>query len=102
VQLEALLEREARASAVHGVTRVLGAEMKIEAALPLDPLLLVTATVDRVDLGADLAVIVDYKSGREIPRAQVMDGRRVQLQLYGGPLQPLALAGHGSVRTDRR
>ena len=50
---------------------------------PLDPPMRVTATVDRLDDAEDTVVIVDYKSGREVPRAHVMDGRRVQLQLYG-------------------
>ncbi len=82
-QLEELLGREAEASAALGVTRTLGAELDLEAELPLDPPLRVVARIDRVDLGADLAVVVDYKSGRYIPRTQVEDGRRVQLQLYG-------------------
>ena len=82
-QLEMLLEREAETSAQDGVARIIGAEKPIEAALPLDPPMRVTATVDRLDDAEDAVVIVDYKSGREIPRAQVMDGRRVQLQLYG-------------------
>ena len=82
-RLEMLLEREAETSARDGVTRIIGAEMPIMAALPLDPPMRVTATVDRLDAAEDTVVIVDYKSGREIPRAHVMDGRRVQLQLYG-------------------
>ena len=82
-QLEMLLEREAKTSARDGVVRIIGAEKRIVASLPLDPPLRVTATVDRLDDAEDTVVIVDYKSGREIPRAHVMDGRRVQLQLYG-------------------
>ena len=82
-QLELLLEGEADASERVGVTRILGAEKKIEATLPLTPPMRVTATVDRLDEGHGLVVIVDYKSGREISKAQVADSRRVQLQLYG-------------------
>ena len=82
-QMEMLLEREAEWSARSGVTRIIGAEERIEAQLPLDPPLRVTATVDRLDAGEDFVVIVDYKSGRQIPRSHVQDGRRVQLQLYG-------------------
>jgi RecB family exonuclease len=40
------------------------------------------ARVDRLDLGTDVAVIVDYKSGRYIPRSDLVQGRRLQLQLY--------------------
>ena len=83
LQAEALLRREAEAGGRTGVTHVIGAEHKIEASLPLDPLLRVTAAVDRLDGGDGLVVVVDYKSGRIIPQAQVVDGRRVQLQLYG-------------------
>lgn len=82
-QLELLLHREAQESWQAGVTRIMGAERRIEAALPLSPPMRVTATVDRLDEGDGLVVIVDYKSGSAIPRSHVMDGRRVQLQLYG-------------------
>ena len=82
-QLELLLNREAEQSLRLGVTRIVGAEKQIEASLPLDPPLRVTAKVDRLDAGDDLVVIVDYKSGREIPRSHLLQGRRVQLQLYG-------------------
>jgi RecB family exonuclease len=81
-QIELLLQREAYNSVRSGVARVIGAEKQIEASLPLDPPMRVAATVDRLDAGEDLIVIVDYKSGREIPRSHVVDGRRVQLQLY--------------------
>ena len=82
-QLEMLLHREAEASEDAGVTRIMGAERRIEASLPLSPPMRVTATVDRLDEGNGLVVIVDYKSGRPISKAQVKDGRRLQLQLYG-------------------
>ena len=82
-QLELLLEKEAEESGRLGVTGIVGVERRIEASLPLSPPMRVVAFVDRLDAGDGLAVIVDYKSGRPIPRAHVMDGRRVQLQLYG-------------------
>ena len=82
-QLDLLLEREAETSAQLGVTRIIGPEKPIEASLPLDPPLRVTATVDRLDAAGDAVVIVDYKSGRGISRTDVTAGRRVQLQLYG-------------------
>lgn len=82
-QLELLLRREAGIGAEKGVTRIIGAEEKIEASLPLDPPLRVTATVDRLDAGDDFVAIIDYKSGREISRTDVLKARRIQLQLYG-------------------
>ena len=97
-QLELLLQREAEIGAEKGVTRIIGAEEKIEASLPLDPPLRVTATVDRLDAGDDFVVIVDYKSGREIPRSHVMDARRVQLQLYAYLARESAKAGRAVAR----
>ena len=82
-KVELLLGREAEWSARSGVTRIIGAEKKIETSLPLDPPLRVTATIDRLDEAEGRVVIVDYKSGRGIPRSHVDEGRRVQLQLYG-------------------
>ena len=58
-----LLRREAEWSEQSGVTRIIGAEKKIEASLPLDPPLRLTATIDRLEEGEDRVVIVDYKSG---------------------------------------
>ncbi len=81
-EMEVLLEREAKASERYGIARIVGAEEEIKADLPLDPPLSVFAKLDRLDAGDRLVVIVDYKSGREIPESQVMNGRRVQLQLY--------------------
>ena len=81
-ELKVLLEREAEASQRLGVTRIVSAEGQIETRLPLDPPLKVMGFVDRLDAGDGFAVVVDYKSGRDIPKAQVMDGRRVQLQIY--------------------
>lgn len=82
-QMELLLEREAAESQRLGVTRVIGAEREIAASLPLSPPMRVVGYVDRVDEGDGLAVVVDYKSGRPIRRAEVTRGERVQLQLYG-------------------
>ena len=82
-RMELLLQREAERSEQSGVTRIIGAEQEIEAALPLDPPLRLKATIDRLEEGEGRVVIVDYKSGREIPRSHVEEGRRVQLQLYG-------------------
>ncbi len=82
-KIELLLGREADWSARSGVTRIIGAEKKIDASLPLDPPLRVTATIDRLEEGEGRVVIVDYKSGRQIPRSHAEEGRRVQLQLYG-------------------
>ena len=82
-KMRLLLQREAEWSEQSGVTRIIGVEKEIEASLPLDPPLRVTATIDRLEGGEDRVVIVDYKSGRAIPRSDVEKGRRVQLQLYG-------------------
>ena len=82
-QVEMLLDREARRSEELGVTHIMGAEKEIAASLPLDPPLRVAARIDRLDAGENFVVIVDYKSGREVPEADVLQGRRVQLQLYG-------------------
>ena len=81
-ELKVLLEREAAASQRLGVTRIVSAEGRIETRLPLDPPLKVMGFVDRLDAGDGFAVVVDYKSGRAISEGQVMDGRRVQLQIY--------------------
>ena len=81
--MELLLKREAEESQRLGVKRVIGVEKSLEALLPLSPPMRVVGFVDRLDAGDGLAVVVDYKSGRAIPRAHVLDGRRVQLQLYG-------------------
>ena len=82
-KVERLLRREAEWNARSGVTRTLGAEQEIKAPLPLDPPLLVTARIDRLDQGEDRVVIVDYKSGKPFSRSDLEEGRRVQLQLYG-------------------
>ena len=81
-ELKVLLEREAEASQGLGVTRIVSAEGQIETRLPLDPPLKVMGYVDRLDAGDGFAVVVDYKSGSKIGKAEVMDGRRIQLQIY--------------------
>ena len=82
-QMEMLLEREADASERVGVSRILGAEKEdrsVAAHLPPNAHHRNGRPPRR---GRWLAVIVDYKSGRAIPRSNVIDGSRVQLQLYG-------------------
>ena len=82
-KIELLLRREAEWSEQSGVTRIIGAEKEVEAALPLDPPLRLTARIDRLEEGEGRVVIVDYKSGKPISRSDVEKGDRVQLQLYG-------------------
>ena len=82
-QIEKLLQREAQRSEELGVTRILGVERKIDAELPLNPPLKISGWIDRLDEGEGFVVIVDYKSGRPISQTDVLEGRRVQLQLYG-------------------
>ncbi len=82
-QLATLLRKEAANTEKLGVKHIAGAEKEIVASLPLDPPLQVVAKVDRMDVGDDLVVIVDYKSGRAITEGEVVRGERVQLQLYG-------------------
>ena len=81
--MEVLLQREAERSEQSGVTRIIGAEQEMEATLPLDPPLRLRATIDRLEEGEGKVMIVDYKSGRPFSRADLEEGRRVQLQLYG-------------------
>ena len=87
-QLERLVRREAEIGAEVGVTRVLGGERRFVRALPgIEPPLLVQARVDRIDAAGDVIQIVDYKTGRPFGRADVDDGRLLQLQLYGALAQ---------------
>ena len=81
--IEGLLRREAEANAALGVERVAGNELRIDAALPgVAPALRLTGAIDRVDVGPGFVQIVDYKTGRGMPRSDVESGRRLQLQLY--------------------
>ena len=87
-KIEQLIRREATIADELGVTRVDGTERSLAAELHLgdEPISLV-GKVDRVDTGDGLAVIVDYKSGREIKWKDVEEGRRLQLQLYAALAQ---------------
>jgi RecB family exonuclease len=82
--LVALLRREADASSKRGVQRVHGVEVRLEelggsAGLPVA----LAGAIDRVDVGDDFVVVVDYKSGREIKKKEVAEAELLQLQLYG-------------------
>ena len=82
-QVDGLLRREAAMSAPLGVTAIADTEMELSADLGdgVAPLR-VAATIDRVDRGEGFVQIVDYKTGKAITRAEVEDGRRLQLQIY--------------------
>ena len=80
--LERMLTKEATFSRKLGVQRIYGIEEKIEAELPLEPPMKVTARLDRLDVGPRGLVVVDYKSGAEIRRSHVLNEKRIQLQLY--------------------
>ena len=81
-KLERMLVREATLSRELGVERVLGIEMILKGRLPLEPPMNMTAAIDRLDEGPKGLIVVDYKSGRDIPRKRVLEGDRLQLQLY--------------------
>ena len=80
--LERMLTKEAALSRELDVQRIYGIEELIEAELPLDPPMKVTARLDRLDVGPRGLVVVDYKSGAEIRRNHVLNEKRIQLQLY--------------------
>ena len=80
--LERMLIKEAAFSRKLGVQRIHGIEELIEAELPLEPPMKVTARLDRLDVGPRGLVVVDYKSGGHIPRSHVLQQKRIQLQLY--------------------
>ena len=81
-KLELLLAKEAHFSREFDVARIRGVETPMEAALPLNPPMKITAYIDRLDEGPDGLVVVDYKTGREISKKRVLDADRLQLQLY--------------------
>lgn len=82
-ELGRLLEREAALGDAFGLDRVEGVEAEFEAALDgIDPPMIVRGRADRVDSGPGLVQIVDYKTGKAIERKKLVDGRRLQLQLY--------------------
>jgi len=82
-RLERLLRREAQMHRDLGMTAIEGGERRFTGALPgIDPPLLVQAQLDRVDRGEGVIQVVDYKTGKFIPRTQLQSGERLQLQLY--------------------
>lgn len=93
-QMEDVLRREAEANAGIGLERVEGGEAWLSHEVPGDPPMLAVGRVDRLDRGPGVVQIVDYKSGRFIPRRQVQSGERVQLQWY-------ALAAREQYGVDR-
>jgi RecB family exonuclease len=107
-ELELMLAREAALAADLGMLRVIGGERVFSHALPfIEPPLVVEARVDRVDESDDAIQIVDYKTGRSIPRSDVDSGHRLQLQLYatvaGAALGAEHLiARYAFLRTDRK
>ena len=83
VALEALLEREADRSSQLGITAIVGTEVDVSGEIgPADDPIRVIGKVDRLDRSDDRLQVVDYKSGRGIPRRDLVERRRVQLQLY--------------------
>ena len=77
-----MLAAEAEMSRELGVNRILGTEMSMETELPLEPPMKVIGDIDRLDVGFVGLVVVDYKSGREIKKKKVVEGEKLQLQLY--------------------
>lgn len=83
VALEALLRREADRSSTLGISSIVGTEVDVTGEIETDgPPLRVSGKVDRLDRAGTLLQVVDYKTGREIERRDVVTSRRVQLQLY--------------------
>ncbi len=97
-QLAILLRGEAEWNDGHGVTRVLGTEMALEGSLGEERPLRLGAHVDRLDEGEGFVSVVDYKSGREITRGDLVRGERLQLQIYAA----LALRARGASRALAR
>ena len=81
-KLERMLTKEADLNKKLGVDRVLGVEEYMEGELPLDPPMKIRAAIDRLDVGSDKLVVVDYKTGREIKKKRVVEADNLQLQLY--------------------
>ncbi len=93
--IEHLIHREAARNEKLGTTRIAGIEEEVGIALPgVEPELRLIGNIDRVDIGPGFTQIVDYKSGREITRSAVEDGKRLQLQLY-------ALAAREQLEAER-
>lgn len=79
-QIARLLRTEAALGV--GTTHIEGAELWGDATLVLDPPLRIGSRLDRLDAGADVAVVIDYKSGKYIDRRALERGDLLQLQLY--------------------
>ena len=97
--LRDLLRREAEHSSALGIESTVGTEVDVTGVIDTeDGPLRVAGKVDRLDRSGALLQVVDYKTGREIPRRDLVEGRRVQLQLY----THLARAQFGGGRTIAR
>ncbi|MCY4455624.1 MAG: PD-(D/E)XK nuclease family protein [Chloroflexi bacterium] len=82
-EIVGLLKREAEENARLGVERVAGLELQIDTTMPgVEPAMHLTGQIDRADAGPGFVQIVDYKTGRDIRKKDVDEGRRLQLQLY--------------------
>ena len=83
-EMERLLRREAEENERLGIERIAGLESAIDGTtVPgIEPAIALRGNIDRVDAGPGLIQIVDYKTGRDISRKDVDEGRRIQLQLY--------------------
>ena len=84
-KLERLLAKEAAFSRNLGVDRILGVEMDMKGELPLDPPLKVRALIDRLDVGPDRLVVVDYKTGRDIPKRQALESKEASTSAVRAP-----------------
>ncbi len=81
-----------------GTTHIEGAELWGDATLALDPPLRIGSRLDRLDAGDDVAVVIDYKSGKYLDRRALERGDLLQLQLYAH----LARARTGAQRVVAR
>ncbi len=81
-RVESLLRAEA-ADWPADLARVAALETRVVVDAPgVDPPMRMFVGIDRLDLGPGVARIVDYKTGKPIPRKDVEEGKRVQLQWY--------------------
>lgn len=82
-RIHRMLEREAWESEDLRAIAVAGVEHPIDTTLELpDGPLRFRGMIDRLDEAGDLAIVVDYKSGRPIKEDAVENAERLQLQLY--------------------
>jgi RecB family exonuclease len=87
-RLERMLTEETVAAEQLGIMRIAGTEYRLDTVLDIpDGLLAFGGSIDRVDVAGSLAVIVDYKTGRAIPKSELDDAQRLQLQLYASAYQ---------------